>query len=133
MGAKVLIVEPQALWREVARIHLESWGFEVATAPDGAGAMEMLRKGDFDVVLAQLKLPDTTGFDVLAIARLRDPDMPVLLISESWPQSEKRRAESRGAVPVRYSWDWEGLRKKLSEALETRGGGADEGATPPGA
>ena len=133
MSTKALIVEPQALWREIAHIYFESWGFEVTTAADAAAGMGILADGDFDVVLAGLELPDAPGFDLLAAARSRNPAMPVFLTSESWPESARRRAESRGAVAVRYPCDWAGLLNKLRQALEKRSGGADEEAAPPGA
>ncbi|SDB85213.1 DNA-binding response regulator, OmpR family, contains REC and winged-helix (wHTH) domain [Raineyella antarctica] len=65
MGARVLVVDDEAAIRDVLRGYLEASGYEVAEAPDGAGAVESVRHAHPDVVLLDLGLPDRDGLEVM--------------------------------------------------------------------
>ena len=61
----VLIVDDHAVFRASARRMLERDGFDVVgEAGDGASGIELARELDPDLVLLDVVLPDTTGFDV---------------------------------------------------------------------
>ena len=48
---------------------LEALEIEVEVAATGEAALLLLSRGSFDVALVDIELPDTTGFEVMAIAR----------------------------------------------------------------
>jgi len=50
-------------------------------AADGAGALQLAREGEVDVLLMDLAMPDQSGVDVLAAIKARFPDLPVLILS----------------------------------------------------
>jgi DNA-binding response OmpR family regulator len=56
-------------------------GVEAEYALDGYSALLMMREGDFDVVLLDLKMPGVGGREVLKRLRRDYPHVPVLLIS----------------------------------------------------
>jgi DNA-binding NarL/FixJ family response regulator len=63
----VLIVDDHPSWRDCARETLEAEGFDVVgEAGDGASALEAAARLRPDVVLLDVQLPDTTGFEVTA-------------------------------------------------------------------
>jgi DNA-binding NarL/FixJ family response regulator len=65
MGTRVLVVDDQAPFRAVVREMLTRAGFEVVgEAADGAGALAAQRALRPDVVLLDVRLPDTSGVDV---------------------------------------------------------------------
>lgn len=65
MATTVLIVDDHTAFRSRAKRMLESEGFEVVgEAADGASGVDAARRLAPDVVLLDLQLPDTTGFDV---------------------------------------------------------------------
>ncbi|MCV2352243.1 response regulator transcription factor [Paucibacter sp. Y2R2-4] len=53
----------------------------VAEATTGREAVDLVRKGDVDVMLLDISLPDQSGVEVLAAIKARAPDLPVLVLS----------------------------------------------------
>ena len=53
----------------------------VAEAANGREALDIVRKGEVDVVLMDVAMPDQSGVDALAAIRARAPDLPVLILS----------------------------------------------------
>jgi DNA-binding NarL/FixJ family response regulator len=50
-------------------------------AANGREALELVRKGELDVLLMDLSMPDHSGIDALAAIKARAPDLPVLILS----------------------------------------------------
>ena len=50
-------------------------------AADGAGALQLARGGELDVLVMDLAMPDQSGVDALAAIKARAPDLPVLILS----------------------------------------------------
>jgi DNA-binding NarL/FixJ family response regulator len=50
-------------------------------AADGAGALQLARGGELDVLLMDLAMPDQSGVDALAAIKARFPELPVLILS----------------------------------------------------
>src|SRR6185503_10021099 len=50
-------------------------------ASDGAGALQLARGGEVDVLVMDLSMPDQSGVDALAAIKAREPDLPVLILS----------------------------------------------------
>jgi len=81
MAVSVLIVDDHPAFRSFARTLLSTEGFVVVgEAEDGAGALEAAERLRPDVVLLDVQLPDTNGFDVAErIAEVPDPPQVVLI------------------------------------------------------
>lgn len=64
---------------------LESWlmasGYQVWTAGSGSEALARVKQVPIDVVITDLKMPDISGLDLLAILKERDPSLQVLILS----------------------------------------------------
>src|ERR671911_2215496 len=62
---RVLIVDDHASFRATARELLEAEGYEVVgEAGDGASALEAVARLHPDIVLLDVQLPDTDGFEI---------------------------------------------------------------------
>ena len=66
---ELLVVDDEPFLREAVAASLRFLGFEVTTAENGAGALRLARDRPFDLVVLDVMLPDTDGFEV--VARLR--------------------------------------------------------------
>jgi two-component system, NarL family, invasion response regulator UvrY len=53
----------------------------VAEAANGREALDIVRRGEVDVVVMDIAMPDQSGVDALAAIRARAPDLPVLILS----------------------------------------------------
>ena len=64
---------------------------DVLTASDGAHAIDMFRLGQdhIDVVLLDLGMPGTSGYEALAQLQLLDPDVQVVVITGLEPDEER--------------------------------------------
>jgi EAL domain-containing protein (putative c-di-GMP-specific phosphodiesterase class I) len=78
---RILVVDDEpSLLRAIIRT-LESAGFEVGTAQDGAQAMQLLDEHSFDAVLTDVAMPGMNGIALLRAVRERDLEVPVLLMT----------------------------------------------------
>jgi len=67
--ARILLIEDTDSVREVLTRQLQVLGVEVTALPDGSQVKSMLSKMSFDLVIADLQLPDCSGVDVARFAR----------------------------------------------------------------
>ncbi len=82
-GGAVLLVEDQDLVRRMTRLMLRQLGFEVLSAADGKGAVEIFREESdrIRLVLCDLSMPGMDGWETLAALRRIRPDLPAILTS----------------------------------------------------
>ncbi len=73
-------------------LFLEQRGYDVATAPNGEDALELVSQGDFDMVLLDEQMPGKTGLAVFRDIRERAPTLPVVMITKSEEESLMDRA-----------------------------------------
>ena len=77
---RVLVVDDEAIVRDVLTRYLEQEGFRVDCAADGEAALELAARSRPDVVLLDLMLPKVDGLEVFRRIRARD-DVPVVMIT----------------------------------------------------
>lgn len=53
----------------------------VAEAANGRDALDIVRRGEVDVILLDISMPEHGGVDALAAIRARAPELPVLILS----------------------------------------------------
>ena len=53
----------------------------VAEAANGRGALDIVRKGEVDVIVMDISMPDQSGVDALTAIKARAPELPVLILS----------------------------------------------------
>jgi len=81
MQIRVLIVEDESLIRWSLRQKFEERGYRVSEAEHGAAALEQLDSSNFDLIMLDYKLPDTTGLDVLRHVRELETDAVVIMMT----------------------------------------------------
>ncbi len=96
-GSVLLVDDDPQVLRAYGRI-LRSAGFAVTEAADGREAKAALDGHDFDLVISDITLPGADGIDVLRMARERDPDLPVVLMTGGGDLSTAVRAVEFGAL-----------------------------------
>ncbi len=80
---KVAIVDDHAIVRTGLRQFLNEQTAMAVTgeAASGREAIDLVRRGDIDVLIMDISMPGQNGIDVLANIRARAPALPVLILS----------------------------------------------------
>ena len=88
--ARIMIAEDEAPIRELLARALAQDGHEVATAPNGAAALEQISgNGHFDLLVTDIQMPVMDGI-ALALTAARDfPDLTILLMTGFAHQRER--------------------------------------------
>jgi DNA-binding NtrC family response regulator len=79
--AKILVVDDEKAIRNALRDILEHEKHTVEEAEDGAAGLEKARKGGFDVVLCDIKMPKLDGLEFLQKLMAHNDEVPVIMIS----------------------------------------------------
>jgi DNA-binding NarL/FixJ family response regulator len=99
MATRVLIVDDDRSFRQIAAELLHARGFEVvAEAANSREAADAVRNVQPDAVLLDVDLPDADGFSVLATLRRARAELHVLLTSSDAAAATPRLAEQCGAT-----------------------------------
>jgi len=86
---ELLVVDDEPFLRDAVAASLRFLGFAVTTADTGSGALRLARDHPFDLVVLDVMLPDTDGFDV--VRRLREDGLrvPVIFLTARDTQADK--------------------------------------------
>jgi DNA-binding NarL/FixJ family response regulator len=98
---KILVVDDHVLIREALRGVLKELKDDatIIEAPDSRRAMQCVEENpDLELILLDLNLPDSSGFDVLAELRERYPAISVVMLSASNDRDDIARALDVGAL-----------------------------------
>ena len=79
--AKILVVDDEKAIRNALRDILEHEKHVVDEAEDGAAGLEKAKKGGFDVVLCDIKMPKLDGLEFLQKLMAHNDEIPVIMIS----------------------------------------------------
>lgn len=78
---RVLIVDDEAMVRELLLISVESFGFDCVEASDGLQAMKILEGQSFDVVVTDMVMPEVGGMELLEHIRVNYPRVGVIVVT----------------------------------------------------
>ncbi len=80
-GKRVLVADNDESVRSAAHELLGRFGCEVETAHNGEEALLMVRSFDYDAVLADIRLPDMSGYDCFCQIHEGQETLPVILMT----------------------------------------------------
>jgi len=95
---KILLADDDPGSLEGLRFLLESWGYVVATAPNGAAALNRLPAVAPALVITDLVMPEMTGLDLLESIQRGRPVVPVIIMTAHGNLEFRRRAVEKGAA-----------------------------------
>jgi len=78
---QILLVEDEVHVAGALQVVLREAGYQVFWAATGQRALELLAERSFDLLLADLYLPDMDGLEVVRQARAQRPPVPVIVIT----------------------------------------------------
>src|SRR5262245_11582733 len=80
---RVLVVDDEAGARAALKSLLETQGYAVDQAADGAAALERLVELPPDVIVTDLDMPVMSGMQLLVALRERGQDVPVIVVTST--------------------------------------------------
>ena len=118
----VLVVDDEPHLLRALVMYLSGRGYRVTSAGDGSTAIELAEKGNPDLVLLDLGLPDVDGLEVIGRMRQHDPRVPIVVLSARSASHEKVAALDAGASDyVTKPFDVDELAARLRAAARRSG------------
>lgn len=118
---RVLLAEDTLTTRALERSILESAGYEVLVAVDGAEAWDLLQKHEADVVVSDVNMPRMDGLALCQAVRAssRFRELPFVLVTSLATEEDRRRGVEAGADAYIVKSDFE--QAALLDAIERLG------------
>ncbi len=120
---KILVAEDELAMREIVVEKLQSGGFNVSQAENGAIAIKMVEKEKPDLILLDLMMPEVDGFGVLEKVR-KNPNAkiaqtPIIILTNLWSKEEIIKTKNLGvqAYIIKAYMTTEEILDKVIEVL----------------
>ena len=81
MSRHILIVDDEALYRQLLTSRLGRAGYRLSEAADGEAALECAQQGGIDLALVDIKMPGIDGIEVLERLKALDPLIEVVILT----------------------------------------------------
>ncbi len=95
-GSRILLVEDDEFLAAEVALLLQDAGHEVTSLADGAEASALTETATFDLLVVDRMLPGLDGLDLVERIRLKDRQMPVLVVSALGAVDERVRGLKAG-------------------------------------
>lgn len=100
MKRRILVVDDEPQIRSMLREWLTRSGYDVSEAADGKLAIEILRKESFDVVIADILMPEKDGLEVIMYLQRESPLTKCVAMSSPNNRVFLQSAQLLGATRV---------------------------------
>ncbi len=118
---RILIAEDDPTSRDVLRINLETWGYDVVVCKDGAQAFQILQKPDApQLAILDWMMPELSGVDICRRVRLQQKNHPtyILLLTAKNQRSDLIEGLNAGADDyIVKPFDRQELRARLNVGI----------------
>ncbi len=120
---KILVIEDDRTLLEAWQTLLEIKGYDVDIADNGRTALDLWEKNIYDVILADLRIPEVDGREVISTIKERQPYTQIIIISGQGKDRDAIEAVNKHVFRyLRKSKELnnEDVRKAVSDALQNR-------------
>ena len=97
MSKLILLVDDSATIRKVIELTFSDTDFHVQSVASGEEALARLETMRPDVVLADVGMPEPSGYEICRRVKLLDPPIPVLLLAGVFEAFDHEQARACGA------------------------------------
>lgn len=96
-GGRILVIEDDPDIAGALQMHLEDAGFHVDLSADGRQGLALATARPFDLLIVDLTLPGTGGYEVCRRLRERAMSMPILILTARSSEQDRVRGLELGA------------------------------------
>jgi len=86
---RILLVEDDPDIADLLELHLTDEGYAVDVVDDGDDGLDQALGGDYDLVVLDIMLPGTDGFDICRRLRQEKQTMPILMVTAKTEEVDK--------------------------------------------
>ncbi|MEW6050302.1 MAG: sigma-54 dependent transcriptional regulator [Candidatus Zixiibacteriota bacterium] len=97
MSMRVLLADDDLALRRVVQFKLKQKGYEVTAVANAEEALFELKRGRFDLLLSDMKMPGLSGLELLEMVKKSQPDIEVILMTAYAAVSQAVQAVKLGA------------------------------------
>jgi DNA-binding response OmpR family regulator len=97
MKTRILIVEDEPGIAFALEADLRTEGYETTVAVNGADGLRLAAEGAFDLILLDVMLPGTDGFEICRVLRRSGSKTPIILLTAKAQEAEKVMGLELGA------------------------------------
>ena len=98
VGRRVLVVDDEESIRELLRRTLALAEYEAQAVSDGKAGLELLRREPWDLLIADLRMPEMDGLSLIREARRLHPRLAVIIVTGYSSESSAIQAVNLGVV-----------------------------------
>lgn len=97
---RILAVDDSASMRQMVAFTLKSAGFEVSEAEDGQQALEVAKRDKFNLILADVNMPNMDGLSLIRALRATGDYKftPMLMLTTEAGVEKKQEGKAAGAT-----------------------------------
>jgi two-component system chemotaxis sensor kinase CheA len=123
--ARLLVADDSFTTRELIKSILQSAGYAITVATDGADALDKLRRDTYDLVVSDVEMPRLNGFELTSRIR-QEPALhtvPVILVTSLASDDHRRQGLEAGAQAyiVKSQFDQDNLLDAIQQLLGHEG------------
>lgn len=125
----VLVVDDEEPVLRLMERLLHELGHRAQVVKSGEEALELSARENFDLVLADVKMPGMDGFDLARAIRRRDPDLAeriIFLTGDTLSHGTRERLEESGNIFLAKPFSIEQLAEALQSLLRRRSIGSND-------
>jgi DNA-binding NtrC family response regulator len=97
MTKKALIIDDDRATLELLKYELSAQGFEVKTAERGDEGLSLVEENDFDIILTDLNLPDSSGIEMVRRCKEISPETEIIMVTGFGSMEKAIEATKAGA------------------------------------
>ncbi len=99
MSEKIMIVDDELDMRELLELIItDRTSYQVVTVSDPLKVPELLREGDFDLLISDLRMPQMDGMELLDRVRQIDSQLPFIILTAYGTVESAIEAMRKGAL-----------------------------------
>jgi two-component system, NtrC family, response regulator PilR len=117
----ILVIDDEKSIRDMLAIMLKRQGYHVSLAENGKTAINAINKNVFDLVISDIRLPDTNGIEILKHSKKVSPETEFILITAFASQDTAVEAVKNGAADYIYKpFDIDDLKIKVGKCISKK-------------
>lgn len=97
-ASRILVVDDEETIRLALRKFLRSRGYEVDVAANGPAALELLNTEHYALMLSDVRMPEMSGIELVPLARQKDEDLAIIMLTAVNDAPTATEAFSQGAL-----------------------------------